>query len=96
MTAEQSGIPSNESRGVRQDAEKAAAQKPTGDPIADVVAARAELAATLDALQDKLNIPRRIRTAAHENPGGLAALGAGVAAALAGAVWLTVRMLRGK
>lgn len=98
MTAEQSGTPSGDaSRGVRQDAEKAASEKSKGgDPAADVAAARAELAATLDALQDKLNVPRRIRTAAEENPVGLAAVGAGVAAALAGAVWLAVRMLRGR
>jgi hypothetical protein len=79
------------SRGVRRD-ERAA--RSSGDPAADVAAARAELAATLDAIQDKLNVPKRIRAAAHENPLGLAAVGVGAAAALAGAVWLLVRVLR--
>ena len=78
------------SRGLQRDAEKG-----TGTGIeADVAAARAELAATLDALQDKLNVPKRIRIAARENPLGLAAVGAGAAAALAGVVWLMVRSLR--
>jgi hypothetical protein len=76
---------------VRRDEQAA---KSSGDPVADVAAARAELAATLDAIQDKLNVPKRIRTAAKENPVGLAVAGAGTAAALAGAVWLLVRILR--
>jgi len=66
------------------------------DPVADVAAARAQLASTLDALQDKLNVPKRIRTAARENPIGLATVGAGVAAAIAGAVWLAVRVIRSR
>ncbi|GAB3794672.1 hypothetical protein GCM10028798_01830 [Humibacter antri] len=82
----------NVSPGARKDAEAG-----TGSgPAADVAAARAELAATLDALQDKLNVPRRIRTAAEENPLGLAAVAAGVVAAIAGTVWLAVRMLRSR
>ena len=44
--------------------------------------------AALDATQDKLNVPKRIRIATEENPLGLAAVGVGVAAAIAGAVWL--------
>lgn len=66
------------------------------DPVAQVAAARAELSATLDALQDKVNVPKRIRTAAAENPIGLAAVGVGVAAAVGGAVWLVVRLIRSK
>jgi hypothetical protein len=79
------------SPGVRRDERTA---KASVDPVADVAAARAELAATLDAIQDKLNVPKRIRTAARENPLGLAAAGVGVAATVAGAVWLAVRILR--
>ncbi|QDZ15606.1 DUF3618 domain-containing protein [Humibacter ginsenosidimutans] len=66
------------------------------DPAADVAAARAELAATLDALQDKLNVPKRIRIASEENPIALVAAAVGVAAAIAGAVWLVVVKLRSK
>ncbi|GAB3615392.1 DUF3618 domain-containing protein [Humibacter ginsengisoli] len=78
------------SEGARRDAEKGKGSS----PAADVAAARAELAATLDALQDKLNVPKRIRAAAEENPLGLAAVGVALAAAAAGAVWLAVRVFR--
>ena len=78
------------SQGARRDAEKGKGSS----PAAEVAAARAELAATLDALQDKLNVPKRIRIAAEENPLGLAAVGAALAAAVAGGVWLAVRILR--
>lgn len=71
-------------------------QHPSPDPEADVRAARAELVAALDAIQDKLNVPKRIRIATEENPLGLAAVGVGVAAAIAGAVWLIVRVARSK
>ncbi|GAB3395043.1 hypothetical protein GCM10027568_26370 [Humibacter soli] len=66
------------------------------DPEADVRAARAELVAALDAIQDKFNVSKRIRIATEENPIGLAAVGVGVAAAIAGAVWLIVRAARSK
>lgn len=89
MTTDPSG---GVSPGARRDAEKGKGE----GPVADVAAARAELASTLDALQDKLNIPKRIRTAARENPAGLAAVAGGVAAALAGTVWLVVRSLRSR
>jgi hypothetical protein len=76
---------------------KASPQKPKGaDPVADVATARAELAATLDAIQDKLNVPKRIRIAAEENPIGLIVTGIAVAAAVAGAAWLVVVKLRSK
>ncbi|MHA7984668.1 DUF3618 domain-containing protein [Rathayibacter sp. CAU 1779] len=84
------------SRGAKRDAAVGAAKGKGSDPVADVAAARAELAATLDALQDKLNVPKRIRIAAEENPIGLGAVTLGVVAAIAGAVWLTVWMLRRK
>jgi hypothetical protein len=89
MTTESSG---NVSPGARRDAEKGK----ESSPAADVAAARAELAATLDALQDKLNLPKRIRTAARENPAGLAAVAGVAAAALTGVVWLVVRSFRAR
>jgi hypothetical protein len=89
MTTESSG---NVSPGARRDAEKGK----ESSPAADVAAARAELAATLDALQDKLNLPKRIRTAARENPAGLAAAAGVAAAALTGVVWLVVRSFRAR
>lgn len=64
------------------------------DPVADVRAAREELTATIDAIQDKLNVPKRLRTAAEENPVALIAGAVGVAAAIGGIVWLIVRRLR--
>lgn len=67
---------------------------PKRDPAAEVVAARAELTAALDAIQDKLNVPKRIRRAAEENPVALAGVGLVVAVVVAGAVWLVVRSLR--
>jgi hypothetical protein len=90
MTTESSG---NVSPGARRDAEKG---REESNPAADVAAARAELAATLDALQDKLNLPKRIRTAARENPAGLAAVAGVAAAALTGVVWLVVRSFRSR
>jgi len=78
----------------RSDADTAKPKR--SDPAADVLAARTELAATLDAIQDRLNVPKRIRIAAEENPVALLAAAAGVAAAVAGGVWLLVRNLRSK
>lgn len=69
---------------------------PDQDPEAAVRAARADLVATLDAIQDKFNVSKRIRIATEENPLGLAAVGIGVAAAIAGAVWLIVRVARSR
>lgn len=64
--------------------------------------ARAEFANTLNALEDKLNVPRqlRIRTArakvrlrrfADEQPGAAVAVVVGVAAVVGVTVWLVVR-----
>ncbi|NNC12677.1 DUF3618 domain-containing protein [Planctomonas sp. JC2975] len=93
-TTGQGSSPQNASRGVRRDAAAGAAKGKGSDPAADVAAARAELAATLDALQDKLNVPKRVRIAAEENPIGLGAVALGVVAAIAGAVWLAIWMSR--
>ncbi|MCI2956954.1 DUF3618 domain-containing protein [Agromyces atrinae] len=68
----------------------------------DVENARADLVATLNALEDRLNFPKRIGRATRraqvrarafyaENPGGAIAAAAGVAAAVGGIVWLVVR-----
>jgi hypothetical protein len=64
----------------------------------DVERARAALAATLDAIEYKLNLPKRgaerLRALRDENPLGLAAIAAGVAVAVAGAAWGIVALRR--
>lgn len=69
---------------------------------ADAARARAELAATLDAIEDKLNVPKqiglaaertgqRVRTLASDNPLALAGVALGVATAVGLGVWAIVR-----
>ncbi|WP_431219688.1 DUF3618 domain-containing protein [Leifsonia xyli] len=64
----------------------------------DVDRARAELAATVEAIEYKLNVPRRaserIDRLRKENPTALVAIVAGAAVALAGAVWGIVSLIR--
>jgi hypothetical protein len=64
----------------------------------DVDRARAQLAATIDAIEYKLNIPKRaaerIQRLRKENPTALAGLAAGAAVAVGGAVWGIVRLVR--
>lgn len=64
----------------------------------DVDRARAELAATIDAIEYKLNVPKRtaerIQRLQKENPAALAAISAGVAVAVGGIVWGVVRLVR--
>ena len=71
----------------------------------DVEKARADLAATLEAIEDKLNLPkqarlavdrarRRIQDLRTENPMALAAVAACAAVLIGGAVWLIVRVAR--
>ena len=71
----------------------------------DVEKARADLAATLEAIEDKLNLPKQARLAVDrarrrvqdlrtENPMALAAVAAGAAVLIGGAVWLIVRVAR--
>lgn len=64
----------------------------------DVDRARAELAATMDAIQYKINVPQRaaerIQTLRKENPVALVAIAAGAVAAVAGAVWGIARLIR--
>jgi hypothetical protein len=64
----------------------------------DVVRARAELAATMDAIEYKLNVPKRtaerVQRLRQENPAALAGIAAGAAVAVAGLVWAVVRLGR--
>jgi len=64
----------------------------------DVDRARAELAATMDAIEYKLNVPKRtaerVQRLRAENPVALAGIAAGAVAAVAGAVLGVVRLIR--
>ncbi len=64
----------------------------------EVERARAELAATLDAIEYKLNLPKRtaerVRRLAKENPVALAGASAAFAGIVAGVVWAVVRLRR--
>ena len=61
----------------------------------DVQRARNELAATLDAIEYKLNVPKRtaerIERLRADNPLALIGIAVAAAAAVAGVVWLIVR-----
>ena len=56
----------------------------------EVERARAELVAALTELEDKVNIPKRIRRMREEEPGKLYAIGSAVGAVAAGVVALGV------
>ncbi|MGO4533951.1 DUF3618 domain-containing protein [Leifsonia sp. 2MCAF36] len=64
----------------------------------DVDRARAELAATVDAIEYRLNVPKRaserLQRLRKENPAALAGIVAGAVVAVAGAVWGIVRLIR--
>ena len=64
----------------------------------DVDRARAELAATVEAIEFKLNVPKRaaetIERLRRDNPIALASAAAGAVAATALAVWGVVRLIR--
>ena len=77
----------------------------TTETPTDVEKARADLTAALEAIEDKLNVPKRTRLAVEragrrvqqlrdENPIVLAAVSVGAAALIGGAVWLVVRAVR--
>lgn len=70
----------------------------TTEPTADVQSARAELTLTLNAIEDKLNVPRRakraIRVFREDHPLAFAAAGVASAAAVGAAVWFGVAALR--
>lgn len=61
---------------------------------------RTELAATLAAIEDKVNLPKRLRRGigrmSRENPLALAAIGVASAAAVAGAAWAAVAWLKNR
>jgi hypothetical protein len=64
----------------------------------DVDRARAELAAAVEAIEYKLNVPKRaterVRRLREDNPLALGAIAAAAAAVVAGAVWLAVHLAR--
>jgi len=64
----------------------------------DVDRARAELAATVEAIEYKLNVPKRVSERVDqlrkENPAALAGILVGAAVTVAGAVWGIVRLVR--
>jgi len=64
----------------------------------DVVRARAELATTIDAIEYKLDVPKRVservRRLRADNPVALYAMAAGVAAGIGGVVWFIVHAAR--
>jgi hypothetical protein len=53
---------------------------------ASAAQARRELAATLDALEDKLNVPKRVGAAYRRNPLLVVGVGVGIAVAAAGLI----------
>ncbi|MFF1635444.1 DUF3618 domain-containing protein [Leifsonia sp. NPDC058248] len=67
--------------------------EPTG--TADLGRLRAELAETIDAIEYKLNVPKRVtervQRLRHDNPLALVGIAVGVAAAIGGVVWMAVR-----
>jgi hypothetical protein len=64
----------------------------------DVDRVRAELAATLSAIEYKLNLPKRVSERVQrlraDNPLALLGIIAGIAAAIGSAVWFIVRAAR--
>ncbi len=64
----------------------------------DVERARADLAATVDAITYKLNVPKRtaerVQRLRDDNPLALVGLAVGVAVAVGGAVWGIVAAVR--
>jgi len=75
-----------------------------GQLKADIERARLELAATLDAIEYKINVPRKVRNAqqtlerkfrvvGRQNPSALVAGAAGVAAAVGLIVWGVVKQV---
>jgi hypothetical protein len=58
---------------------------------ANAAQARRDLERTLDALEDKLNVPKRVAGAYRENPLRVIGIGIGIAAAAAGLIaWAIV------
>jgi hypothetical protein len=70
----------------------------TTEPSIDVLRARAELASAINAIEYKLNVPKRAKRAARifrqEHPAAFAAAGVAAVAAVGAAVWFGVSAIR--
>jgi hypothetical protein len=70
----------------------------TTEPSIDVRRARAELASAINAIEYKLNVPKRAKRAARifrqEHPAAFAAAGVAAVAAVGAAVWFGVSAIR--
>ncbi|TAM70597.1 MAG: DUF3618 domain-containing protein [Microbacteriaceae bacterium] len=70
----------------------------TADRVTEVERARAELVAALNAIEDKVNVPRRakraIRVLREDHPLASAALAVVAIAAVGATTWLVVSRLR--
>ncbi|RZU66906.1 uncharacterized protein DUF3618 [Microterricola gilva] len=86
-------------------AQQQAPRRSRAELQADAARARAELAATLDAIEDKLNVPKqiglaadrtgaRVRRMAAENPLALGAVALAAATAVGLGVWAIIRAVR--
>ena len=72
-----------------------------GDPSLEVLRARGELTRTLDLIEDKLNVPKRVRASIRRadefrrrNPVAFVGAVASIAGAVAGVTWFAVAVLR--
>ncbi len=72
--------------------------------LIDIASGRTELKATLDAIEDKVNLKKKVTNGAHragnalrelqnEKPVVFVSLGVGVAAAVGAVAWLSVRAI---
>ena len=70
----------------------------TTEPSIDIRRARAELVSTINAIEDKINVPKRAKRAVRvfhkQHPVAFVAAGVGAAAALGAAVWFGVSAIR--
>ncbi|MFF3601777.1 DUF3618 domain-containing protein [Kitasatospora indigofera] len=104
-TPESSAPASNTAAGAAAQQAAAAPRRSRAELQADAVRARAELAATLDAIEDKLNVPKqiglavdrtasRVRHMAAENPLALGAVALAAATAVGLGVWAIIRAVQ--
>ena len=104
-TPENSAVALNAASTAAAQQAAAAPRRSRAELQADAVRARAELAATLDAIEDKLNVPKqiglaadrtqaRVRRMAAENPIALGAVALAAATAVGLGVWAIIRALR--
>jgi len=66
----------------------------TTEPSIEIRRARAELVSTINAIEDRLNVPKRAKRAMKEHPVALVAAGVTAVAALGAAVWFGVSAIR--